>query len=42
VGDNRERRVFKVPVGDLNRKDSEKLIEKLMEMYKAPNPDIDY
>jgi len=34
MGDNRERRVFTIPVGNLDRKESEKLIQEIMNKYK--------
>ena len=34
MGDNREIRVFTIPVGNLDRKESEKLIQEIMNKYK--------
>jgi hypothetical protein len=34
IGDTRERRVFRIPVGDLNQDEVEKHIKELIERYK--------
>lgn len=41
TGDNRIKKVFKVPVSDLNRRNAEELIAKLMEEYQRQNPSVD-
>lgn len=39
VGNNRIRKVFKIPVGNLSREESEKIIKDLMDKYKESVPE---